>query len=160
MYTGALFYLKKAVAYGWGTTPIGYRPFQMRAWSCVTSYYSPLRRSHCHTLDTVNPAMGMMLCSSMLAFEKVYTIGGLHLVDMHFPDLFRSAQVHFICIYGTSIFSNTKIMLKLCSLCFRIFLASNPNINIMSLTIHDNSGHVIMFVIQDDNCAGFIHVPL
>ena len=27
---------------------------------------------HCHTLDTVNPAMGMMLCSSMLAFEKVY----------------------------------------------------------------------------------------
>ena len=49
------------------------RPFQMRAWSCVTSYYSPLRGSHCHTLHTVNPAMGMMLCSSMLAFEKVYT---------------------------------------------------------------------------------------
>ena len=49
-----------------------YRPFQMRAWSCVTSYYSPLRGSHCRTLDTVNPAMGMMLCSFMLAFEKVY----------------------------------------------------------------------------------------
>ena len=48
-----------------------YRPFQKRAWSCVTSYYSPLRGSHCHTLDTVNLAMGMMLCSSMLAFEKV-----------------------------------------------------------------------------------------
>ena len=25
-------------------------------------------------LDTVNPAMGMMLCSSMPAFEKVYYI--------------------------------------------------------------------------------------
>ena len=48
------------------------RPFQMRAWSCVTSYFSPLRGSHCHMLDTVNPAMGMILCSSMLAFEKVY----------------------------------------------------------------------------------------
>ena len=44
----------------------------MRAWSCVTSYYSPLHGSHCHTLDTVNPAMGMMLCSSMRTFEKVY----------------------------------------------------------------------------------------
>ena len=50
------------------------RSFQMRAWSCeyITSYSSPLRGSHCHTLDTVNPAIGMMLCSSMLAFEKVY----------------------------------------------------------------------------------------
>ena len=41
------------------------------AWSCVTSYFSPLWGSHCHT---VNPAMGMMLCSSMLAFEKVYYV--------------------------------------------------------------------------------------
>ena len=49
-----------------------YRPFQMQVWSSVTSYYSPLQGSHCHTLDTVNSAMGMMLCSSMLAFEKVY----------------------------------------------------------------------------------------
>ena len=34
------------------------RPFQKRAWSCVKSYYSPLWGSHCHTLDTVNPANG------------------------------------------------------------------------------------------------------
>ena len=54
------------------------RPFQKRAWSCVTSYYSPLRGSHCHTLDTVNPTMGMMLCSSMLASEKVYNIDKLN----------------------------------------------------------------------------------
>ena len=40
----------------------------------VTSYYSPLRGSHYHTLDTVNPAMGMMLCSSMPTFEKVYNM--------------------------------------------------------------------------------------
>ena len=46
--------------------------FSNRAWSCVISYYSPLRGSHYHTLDTVNPTMGMMLCSSMPAFEKVY----------------------------------------------------------------------------------------
>ena len=54
------------------------RPFQMGAWSCITSYYSPLRGSHCHILDTVNPAMGMMLCSSMLAFEKVYRNTAIH----------------------------------------------------------------------------------
>ena len=46
--------------------------FSNRAWSCVT-YYSPLQGSHYLMLDTVNPAMGMMLCSSMPAFEKVYT---------------------------------------------------------------------------------------
>ena len=51
------------------------RPFQKCAWSCVTSYYSPLRGSNCHTIHTVNPAMGMMSCSSMLAFEKVYSGG-------------------------------------------------------------------------------------
>ena len=51
------------------------RPFQMQAWSCITSYYSPLRGSHCHMLDTVNPTMvnSMMLYSSMLASEKVYS---------------------------------------------------------------------------------------
>ena len=47
----------------------------LELWSCVTSYYSPLRGSPYHTLDTVNPAMGMILCSSMHAFEK-YSPGG------------------------------------------------------------------------------------
>ena len=48
------------------------RPFQMRAWSCITSY--PLRGLPYLVYDKVNPAMvnSMMLRSSMLAFEKVY----------------------------------------------------------------------------------------
>ena len=42
-----------------------YRPFQMRAWSCVTSY--PLRGLPYLACDNVNPAMvnSMMLHSSM-----------------------------------------------------------------------------------------------
>ena len=49
-----------------------YRPFQMRAWSCITSY--PLRGLPYLAYDNVKPAMvkSMMLRSSMLAFEKVY----------------------------------------------------------------------------------------
>ena len=45
----------------------------MRAWSCITSY--PLRGLPYLAYDNVNPAMvnSMMLRSSMLAFEKVYT---------------------------------------------------------------------------------------
>ena len=48
------------------------RPFQMRAWSCITSY--PLRGLPDLVYDNVNLAMvnSMMLRSSMLAFEKVY----------------------------------------------------------------------------------------
>ena len=34
-----------------------------------------------YTLDTVNPAMGMMLCSSMLAFEKVYFLIGKYTIS-------------------------------------------------------------------------------
>ena len=51
-----------------------YRPFQMRAWSCITSY--PLRGLPYPAYDIVNPAMvnSMMLRSSMHAFEKVYCI--------------------------------------------------------------------------------------
>ena len=47
------------------------RPFQMRAWSCITSY--PLRGLQYVAYDNVNPAMvsSMMLRSSMHAFEKV-----------------------------------------------------------------------------------------
>ena len=50
------------------------RPFQMWAWSCITSY--PLRGLLYLVYDNVNPAMvnSMMLRSSMLAFEKVYTL--------------------------------------------------------------------------------------
>ena len=50
-----------------------YRPFQMRAWSCISSY--PLRGLPYLAYDNVNPAMvnSMMLHSSMLAFEKVYS---------------------------------------------------------------------------------------
>ena len=51
-----------------------YRPFQMQAWSCITSY--PLQGLPYLAYDNVNPAMvnSMMLRSSMLmlAFEKVY----------------------------------------------------------------------------------------
>ena len=49
-----------------------YRPFQMRAWSCITSY--PLWSLPYLAYDNMNPAMviSMMLRSSMLAFEKVY----------------------------------------------------------------------------------------
>ena len=49
------------------------RPFQMRAWSCITPY--PLRSLPYLAYDNVNPAMviSMMLRSSMPAFEKVYT---------------------------------------------------------------------------------------
>ena len=49
------------------------RPFQMRAWSCITSY--PLRGLPYLAYDNVNPAVvnNMMLRSSMLAFEKVYS---------------------------------------------------------------------------------------
>ena len=48
------------------------RPFQMRAWSCITSY--PLRSLPYLAYDNVNPAMviSMMLRSSMPAFEKFY----------------------------------------------------------------------------------------
>ena len=47
------------------------RPFQRRAWSCITSY--PLQGLPYLAYDNVNPAMvnSMMLRSSMLAFEKV-----------------------------------------------------------------------------------------
>ena len=47
----------------------------MRVWSCITSY--PLRGLPYLAYDNVNPAMvnSMMLCSSMLAFEKVYWSG-------------------------------------------------------------------------------------
>ena len=47
------------------------RPFQTRAWSCITS--CPLRGLPYLPYDNVNPAIenGMMLRSSMLAFEKV-----------------------------------------------------------------------------------------
>ena len=46
----------------------------MQAWSCITSY--PLRGLPYLAYDNVNPAMvnGMMLRSSMLAFEKVYRL--------------------------------------------------------------------------------------
>ena len=49
-----------------------YRPFQMRACSCITSY--PLRGLPYLAYDNVNSAMvnTMMLRSSMHAFEKVY----------------------------------------------------------------------------------------
>ena len=49
-----------------------YRHFQMRAWSCITSY--PFWDFPYLAYDNVNPAMvsSMMLRSSMLAFEKVY----------------------------------------------------------------------------------------
>ena len=48
------------------------RPFQMRAWSCITSY--PLRGLPYLAYDSVNPAMvnSIMLRSSMHAFIKDY----------------------------------------------------------------------------------------
>ena len=50
------------------------RPFQMRAWSCITSY--PLRSLPYLAYDNVNPAVviSMMLRSFMPAFEKVYSL--------------------------------------------------------------------------------------
>ena len=56
----------------WHFTVPAYRPFQMRAWSCITSH--PLRGLPYLAYDNVNPAMvnSMMLRSSVLAFEKVY----------------------------------------------------------------------------------------
>ena len=53
-------------------TPTVNRPFQMRAWSCITSY--PLWGLLYQAYDNVNLAMvnSMMLRSSMHAFEKVY----------------------------------------------------------------------------------------
>ena len=50
------------------------RPFQMLAWSCITSY--PLRSLSYLVYDNVNPAVviSMMLrSSSMPAFKKVYS---------------------------------------------------------------------------------------
>ena len=51
---------------------IPYRPFQMRVWSCITSY--ALRGLPYLAYDNVNPAIvnSMMLRSSMLTFRKVY----------------------------------------------------------------------------------------
>ena len=51
-----------------------YRPFQMQAWSCITSY--TLQGLPYLAYDNVNPTMvnSMMLRSSMLAFEKVYKV--------------------------------------------------------------------------------------
>ena len=48
----------------------------MRGWSCITSY--PLRGLTYLAYDNVNPAMvnSMMLRSSMLAFERVYSHHG------------------------------------------------------------------------------------
>ena len=54
------------------------RPFQKRAWSCVTSYYSPLLWGSHHTVDTVNPAVGMILCSSMHTKVHVLLHWGKH----------------------------------------------------------------------------------
>ena len=54
--------------YSFCKCPCPNRPFQKRAWSCVTSYYSPLWGSHYHTLDRVNPYNGYDV---MHAFEKV-----------------------------------------------------------------------------------------
>ena len=47
-----------------------YRPFQMRAWSCITSY--PLRGLPYLAYDNMNPAMvnSMMLHSSMHDLKK------------------------------------------------------------------------------------------
>ena len=51
-----------------------YRPFKIRAWSCITSY--PLRGFPYLAYDNVNLAMvnSMMLHNSMHAFEKVFWV--------------------------------------------------------------------------------------
>ena len=54
------------------------RPFQMRAWSCITSY--PLWGLPYLAYDSVNPMNSMMLRSSMLAFEKVYCGKIIHML--------------------------------------------------------------------------------
>ena len=86
-----------------------YRPFEMRAWSCVTLYYSPLRGSHCHTLDTVNPAMGMMLCRSMLAFEKVYC-GDERTLCVHIYLIFLTLHITRV----NRDFTKLKTLLRVC----------------------------------------------
>ena len=63
----------KITNYPRDTLGLIYRPFQMRAWSCITSY--PLQGLPYLAYDNVNPAVvnSMMLRSSMLAFEKVFS---------------------------------------------------------------------------------------
>ena len=92
-----------------------YRPFQMRAWSCITSY--PLRGlPYLADLayDNVNPAVvnSMMLRSSMLAFEK----GLLKIVHCILVETFVTGMIVLVLLIMSSISCFVCMLLFWCTI--------------------------------------------